>query len=105
MSATLIRFKKNDVGDWMFSTFLHHYILVYTPAQSVRGAYWYELKRLDLLTEDHESIAEFGTLQKAREWITALGYTELDKISNRFFEAEVEAVTEESSEPLVEALV
>jgi len=94
MSATLIRFKKNAVGDWMFSTFLHNYILVYTPAQSVRGAYWYELKRLDDLTEDHESIAEFSTLQKAREWITALGYTELDKVNNRYFEPEVEAVAD-----------
>jgi hypothetical protein len=75
-NPTLIRFKKNLTGDWTFSTFKFDYELRYVPDPTVRGAYSYELNRL-LFSRD-ETIAEFATLQRAREWITSIGYIALD---------------------------
>jgi hypothetical protein len=97
-NPTLIRFKKNLTGDWTFSTFRFDYELRYVPDPTVRGAYSYELNRL--LFSRNETIAEFATLQRAREWITSIGYIALDNnLEGPTPESEPAIVTFETATP------
>lgn len=75
---TTISFTRLGKGNHGFTTERDEYVLRYVPDSNVRGAYWYELVRVDPLTEDTVPIGDFSTLQDARKWVTAVGFNFLD---------------------------